>query len=1400
MAYPTWLTPAGDLGIVPEGEYYQYALDAYDTTGGTLTYSKLSGTLPPGLQIVQATGMLQGIPISTGGADLNQTYTFAVRVKNTSSGRIADRSFTLTVTNVFPPVIIPRDVDLGEYFDGDVLDLQLNAVDLSFGATITWSVKNGELPPGITLSSNGLLSGYIQLIPAVGPTGDPGWDENNWDSTYVYSNVAGYLGWDFPLGTTSKHFNFTIEASDGILTDTSTYTMYVIPKQNVLADSSLITADISIINGVKFTVDTGNKHNPIITTTQTDIEPYRQGSWFNYQIQAIDLDGDTLRYQIPNQSQGSFDEQSIIGQYPYAGGGFVSNSNITVGTTQLGSNVQAYVPGTDIQVLAPYTDAGGTTYLWYNATVNNHVKIQLTGNAIIRANIGDYISQAASGANATVANISATTGNLYIGGGPLTGTIAINGNLVTANVGDFLTQVGSTGNATITSAQSLSALISVLFTSGTFNLTGNLKINGANIGTYPVEISQTVNATQVDPNIGDVITQAVSGANATVIGVNNSYGANTAQPNLLKVRFNSNTFVLGSGNIQVNGSDVAAYPVSASYTADVNAIYTTSSTFKINQSGANAYAYVAGVNTNAIPTDILSLGVDVGALSTQGTAGFDEDKFDQGALSLPGTLAIDQYSGWITGFLPSQTINEATYNFEIQVSKKDYSNYYSTRLFTITVLGNLYNSVDWLTPADLGSLENGTVSDLSVLALSSQNKQVYYYYTPGSYINMPQGLKLQPDGLISGRASFELFGLDGGATTFDSDIITGDPTTTFDHTFTFSVTASTVDQSASSIRVFSLLIRERNLRPYNDLYLKAMLDSSQRLEFRDLLRDNSVFPPESIYRTSDPWFGLAKDIRMLYLPGLNPETLSDYAAAMDTNHFTKRLLFSEVKTAVARQDGSYDVNDVTTGAKVGTYNAYSKIFVPNDFSLGYTVASTIPSGTVIGDQTIKYEVVYLEVVDQNSNSAGQGPADSIDLRSKIDVPYYDTNGNVYYVATPNAFTNMDDAIVNGIGYQNIGALPEWMSSIQKNGTQLGFVHAVVLAYAVPGAGDSIAWRFKQQDYDLNEFNFVVDRYYLDNTLSTNFDIAANTFITSRETTFDRYPAISSTLKTVGTVDYAVNTSFESIDHRNVSDINDAGGLDGITGFKDGQTLVFFNQEFHSGISITDSYNQGWSNSTDPWDDPGTWDYDYAWDPANYIPGYQEWLSSKISGNVDLYSVPNQRISVWRINIDTDNNVELTLANVYATMTGITSNTTGFGSNIRVSSTDGLFVGMPVKGRGLANTAVVTDIFASNIVVYPTVDDPISTAGNVAAFIPQPNFNDALYVRNGLTHGGINIYYDPYVKTGNLIPNYSKITQQIKTTGTTFDGDGTKFYDYRDVYSTPQDGGVMLKFPHQTVFN
>ena len=77
------------------------------------------------------------------------------------------------------------------------------------------------------------------------------------------------------------------------------------------------------------------------------------------------------------------------------------------------------------------------------------------------------------------------------------------------------------------------------------------------------------------------------------------------------------------------------------------------------------------------------------------------------------------------------------------------------------------------------------------------------------------------------------------------------------------------------------------------------------------------------------------------------------------------------------------------------------------------------------------------------------------------------------------------------------------------------------------------------------------------------------------------------------------------------------------------------------------------------------------------------------------------------------------------------------------------------------------------------------------FVQSINYYNTLYVRNGFTYGGTNIYFDPIVKAGKNIPNYSIVPQQIRTTYTTFDGNGTRFYDHRDTYVVPEQGLSLI---------
>jgi hypothetical protein len=195
-----------------------------------------------------------------------------------------------------------------------------------------------------------------------------------------------------------------------------------------------------------------------------------------------------------------------------------------------------------------------------------------------------------------------------------------------------------------------------------------------------------------------------------------------------------------------------------------------------------------------------------------------------------------------------------------------------------------------------------------------------------------------------------------------------------------------------------------------------------------------------------------------------------------------------------------------------------------------------------------------------------------------------------------------------LGYSAQGVIPDWMTSVQEDKTVLGFKRAVVLAYTKPGEAKKIAWRIQNKGISLNTITFTADRYVLDNALSTNYDIDKQVFLSSRETTFDYLVLASS--QAYDTADYAVSQTFASINNQSISIINANGGIDGVTSFRDGDRLVFAQQEGFD----TNYQNNGWmyfkdlfvGNYADPTDNVDIAYFDStSFDESYIIPGYVE---------------------------------------------------------------------------------------------------------------------------------------------------------------------------------------------------
>ena len=502
--------------------------------------------------------------------------------------------------------------------------------------------------------------------------------------------------------------------------------------------------------------------------------------------------------------------------------------------------------------------------------------------------------------------------------------------------------------------------------------------------------------------------------------------------------------------------------------------------------------------------------------------------------SLPTGLSLDTQSGWLTGTIPNFSATETNFTFGIKVRKRNNTAYASTATsFTMTVVGDADSKITW--PARNMTIKTGEQSQLDVVATISDNRPVQYELKSGStsviagnfvigetytivtsgstdFISigsadntvgtiftatgngsgsgtaslgtnkLPQGLKLNEDGLIVGRVSFENMTFDTGTTTFDvTNVYTNE--TTFEQVYSFVARVFSADGVVDTYKKFSITINSDTNKPYESLYARALPPQDQRDIYDNLIQNNDDIPQEDVYRASDYAFGIQKDIRSTIAAGLTPATETDYVEAMSKNFWNNTLRFGGFKTARALNT----------------------------------------------DGTVKYEVVYVELVDNKqgvdpTTGLSASPALRQDVRSNTttwanpisvdqtstDVSnghYLASGANDYYVY-PNSIENMRSRLKTDIGYQVLErkVLPDWMKDKQADDTVLGWTLAAPIVYCKPGTSAKIKYRLEQRiktaNLDIKKISFEVDRFILDNNLSKYFDKVSQQFTTTAETSFD----------------------------------------------------------------------------------------------------------------------------------------------------------------------------------------------------------------------------------------------------------------------------------------------------------
>lgn len=378
MAQPIWITPAGSLGVIPEGVFYQQTLlatapaisgptnivsttattniitcgstagvvpgmvvvfagtnfgnieenivyyvltvpssttftitsTAGSTTPVTLTtatgylnatfyqrvyYRLIAGTLPGGVQVTasgeitgvpQAATNLQGVPFAVS-VDVTskfviRAFTYTPVANSTTIDRIQDRTFTLTITGNDVPQFVTPAGNIGTYYDGDYVDIQLSYTGLDPDETNIIRLVAGQLPLGTRLTTAGLISGYIQPYP-------------NQNELVGYDlTPAGVPPYDFIVEAISKNYQFTLEITDGKSSSLRTYTIYVYNRNDLTGDNTTITGDNTFV-----TADETTERAPFLLNFEpSSLGLVRSDNYYAYRFVGQDYDTNEVEYAI----------------------------------------------------------------------------------------------------------------------------------------------------------------------------------------------------------------------------------------------------------------------------------------------------------------------------------------------------------------------------------------------------------------------------------------------------------------------------------------------------------------------------------------------------------------------------------------------------------------------------------------------------------------------------------------------------------------------------------------------------------------------------------------------------------------------------------------------------------------------------------------------------------------------------------------------------------------------------------------------------------------------------------------------------------------------------------------------------------------------------------------------
>jgi len=1064
------------------------------------TITLLAGDLPPGLRIVGTE--ITGTPFEV---EITKIFKFVLRAKVGTT--VEDRTFTIDVTGPDEPLWITRPglLPIGAnenlfVLDNQIIDYQFLAIDAdtAAGQTLEYYIVPGEgtLPPGLTLTNTGRIQGVVEPLLALDKeAAKGGFDTSPYDAypsdfsikadrgfdSYFYDNVRYDTQSDPQIPKKlNRYYEFKVTINDGVTEDPPKrkFKIYVVGDDFLRADNTIM----KVSNGV-FKADNTNIRQPKwLTPADLGYKKSNNNATVYLDVYTSDTLQGNLLYSLDDTNNDSSESilppglklDTLSGELT----GTIPYQPQSFKDYKFTVRATRYTNDLDYAVITGtfYEDtlSGKRSFKVYKLPLNVQDGITLNDGI---DDLNDLKDQ-----------------NITLNGRPY------KVESVDGSDDDF---------DIITLTETLRPFLS-------FTLSQNSEANSQSIfveklnnferqqwkdkqlvydnqsstpETYTIQSVYGYKRWQIESGTGD-------------ISINFEAGGTTALP------FGQNETLSQSVIRIFEGTDLPVF-VDAGATAG-------SITFWAPD---NALTKEARIKTIFTGSDLVYTLLD----GNKDLVYFDKPLEPGRTFTTGQTVSLALYGD---GFFEKELI---TY------TNADVNNPSTPKTFTIRILGEVDSELTWITPAKLGSITANFNSTKRVTAKTNvPDTRLIYSIVSG---RLPNGLRLAYTGEIIGKVT--QFGTleNLGLTTFDNaDFSLDGGTTSIDRSYTVKIKAEDRFGYSAIERDFVIDVIDQDDTLYSNLYIRPMLEPTIRKEFKRFVSNPDIFPTTSIYRASDPNFGIQTKVNMLAYAGIETKNIDEYVAATAKNHKRRNYKIGDVKTAIAKEPGSNDI----------VYEVvYLEIIDPRDSKKGKVANNFIaqPQPNITAD-SVQYEVLD-DTTAQDSGydvatvdgrfrdidiTLDQGDGftvgtrtgeviqdidnDDIDVTLRdgitevnIDVDISDSepirqrlrrngantvkadtdaviinNANELNMYISNT-TNMREQLEK-IGKSQRQYLPLWMRTGQDGSiSELDYVTAIPLAYCKEGKAKLVQQNVKNAlangEFDFKQINFDVDRYIVD---------------------------------------------------------------------------------------------------------------------------------------------------------------------------------------------------------------------------------------------------------------------------------------------------------------------------------